>query len=204
MLTTKIDNQNQGYEKTLKSFNQSCKDLKTDYINQLLIHWPGQDAKRTAETWKALEKLYEDGYVKVIGVSNFTIKHLEVIAKSGNIKPMSNQIERNPIQTAKDILPYLKENQIVPIAWSPLHRGDLFDHSDLKKIAEKYHKTVAQVILRWNLESDVMIIPKSIHAERLKQNIDLFDFALNKSEIALIDQLHTGERISFEPAIYNF
>ncbi len=204
MLTTKINNHNQGYEKTLKSFTQSCKDLKTDYVDQLLIHWPGQNAERTAETWKAFEKLYEEGYVRVIGVSNFTVQHLAIIAKTGNIKPMSDQIERNPLQTARDILPYLKENHIVPIAWSPLRRGNLLENPDLKKIANKYHKTVAQVILRWNIESNVMVIPKSIHPERLKQNIDIFDFTLNEEEIHLIDRFHTGERLSFDPATYDF
>lgn len=203
-LTTKIHNIYQGYEQTLKAFSESCKDLQTDYVDQLLIHWPGQNDKRTVETWKAFEKLYEEGYVKAIGVSNFTIRHLQVIENNCQIMPMSNQVERNPMQTEMDILPYMKEKNIVAIAWSPLRRGRLGEVGFLQQMAEKYNKTVSQIVLRWNIESDVAIIPKSTNPLRLKENFEIFDFSLTEEEVKLIDSLHTGERISFDPDTYDF
>ena len=202
LITTKIDNVNQGYESTLKAFQQSLKDLQTDYIDQLLIHWPGQDPKRTLETWKAFEKIYDEGLARVIGVSNFTIRHLQILDYS-NVKPMSNQIERNLLQNENDIMPYLKAQNIIPIAWSPLGRGNIH-FPFIEELAEKYNKTAAQIVLRWNIDSDVMIIPKSIHAERQAENFDLFAFELNQDEIEQINKLHTGERISFDPETYDF
>lgn len=203
ILTTKIDNLNQGYEQTLKSFGESCKKLRVDYVDQVLIHWPGQDAKRTSETWRALEKLYEEGLVKAIGLSNFTPHHIAIIEKTGNIQPMSNQIERNPGYNQLDLLPVLKAKGIVPIAWAPLRRGDL-DQPILKDLARKYGKTPAQIALRWNLESEVIVIPKSVHPGRLAENIDIFDFSLTTEEIGQINGLQTGIRTSFDPVTFDF
>lgn len=203
LLTTKIDNQNQGYEKTLKSFTESCRKLQVDYVDQLLIHWPGQDAKRTAETWKAFEKLYEEGLVRIIGLSNFTLKHISIIEKSGNIMPMTNQIERNPFVAQLELVPALQAKKIAPIAWAPLRRGNCLNETIIK-IAEKHQKTPAQVLLRWNIESDVMVIPCSKNPIRQLENLELFDFKLTDSEIETINKLHTGERTSFDPVTYDF
>lgn len=203
LITTKIDNLNQGYEKTLQSFKQSCEDLRVDYVDQLLIHWPGQNPQRTAETWKAFEKLYEEGLVRVIGLSNFTLRHIEIIEKTGNIKPMSNQIERNPLMTQSELIPALQAKSIVPIAWAPLRRGNFLNETIIK-IAEKHQRTPAQIILRWNLESNVMVIPCSKNPVRQSENIKLFDFELTEPEIEEINALHTGERTSFDPEIFDF
>ncbi|NLJ70309.1 MAG: aldo/keto reductase [Clostridiaceae bacterium] len=203
LITTKIDNLNQGYEKTLKSFKQSCQDLQVDYVDQLLIHWPGQNPQRTAETWKAFEKLYEERLVRVIGLSNFTLKHIAIIEKTGNIKPMSNQIERNPLITQSELIPALQTKNIVPIAWAPLRRGN-FLSDVIIKIAEKYNKTPAQIVLRWNIESNVIVIPRSKNPIRQSENMEIFDFELTESEIEAINALHTGERTSFDPVTFDF
>lgn len=203
ILTTKIDNLNQGYEQTLKSFGESCKKLRVDYVDQVLIHWPGQDPKRTAETWRALEKLYDEGLVKAIGLSNFTLRHIAILEKTGNIQPMSNQIERNPAYNQLSLLPILKDKDIVPIAWAPLRRGDL-DQPILKNLARKYGKTPAQVALRWNLDSGVVVIPKSVNPDRLAENIDIFDFSLTAEDINQINGLQTGVRTSFDPETFDF
>lgn len=203
MLTSKIHDLNQGYEKTLKSFQESCSALQSETIDQVLIHWPGQNYKRTEETWKALEKLYEEGLVSLIGLSNFTQKHISIIEKSGNIKPMTNQIERNPLINQLDLISSLHKKEILPIAWAPLRRGNL-NFPVINELAEKYQKTPAQIILRWNVQSNVIVIPRSSNKKRQIENINIFDFELTQREVTEINNLHTGERTSHDPAVYDF
>lgn len=203
LITTKIDNANQGYENTLASFSESCKRLQTDYVDQLLIHWPGQNPKRTASTWKALEKLYEEGLVKSIGLSNFTLRHLGIIEQSGNIKPMTNQIECNPCINQVDLIENLQNKNIVVIAWSPLKRGNLA-YPILQKLADKYKKSPAQVTLRWQIQREIIVIPRSANPERQAANLNIFDFELTDQEMAAINDLHTGERTSHDPHTFDF
>lgn len=202
-LTTKIDNPNQGYEQTLASFQQSLKDLHVERVDQLLVHWPGQDPRRTEQTWKAFEKLYEEGLVRVIGVSNFTERHLHILEQCGNIAPMTNQIERSPRFHEPRLLELLRRLEIQPIAWSPLMRGD-FTNPLLEELEEKYNRSAAQISLRWNLDAGVAVIPKSITPSRQRENIDVFDFRLEEEDRKRLDQLNTAKRTAMDPEVFDW
>lgn len=195
-VTTKVWNKDQGYESTLAAFETSRKKLGLDYVDLYLIHWavPG----RYLETWRALEKLYRDGVVKAIGVSNFQPAHLKDVMQHYEIKPMVNQVEFHPLLTQRELLSFCETEGIQLEAWSPLSRGgDLLTHPLLQEIGNRHGKTTAQVILRWDLEQRVVTIPKSVHAARIKENAEIFDFALTPDEVARISALNQNRR-SFE------
>lgn len=195
-ITTKVHNGNHGYEATLKAFEESRKKLGLDYLDLYLIHWPVKDKYK--DTWKALEKLYNDGYVRAIGVSNFQVHHLEDLIQSFEIKPMVNQVEFHPFMTQEKIYHFCKEQNIQMEAWSPLMRGgDLLQEPLLVDLATKYNKTPAQIILRWDLDKGVVTIPKSVHEHRIIENSNIFDFQLTKEEIENIDTLNKNAQ-SFE------
>ena len=198
-ITTKLWNIEQGYESTLKAFDESMEKLGLDYLDLYLIHWPGNDKDRIKETWKAFEKLYNDGRVRAIGVSNFLVHHLEDLIASAEIKPMVNQVEFHPHLTLEDLREYCKKEQIQLEAWSPLKRGELLDNPVLKEIAEKHNKSVAQVILRWDLQHGVVTIPKSIKEHRIIENSQVFDFELSPEEMDRIDQLNEDSRSGSHP-----
>lgn len=201
-VTTKVWNDAQGYDSTLAAFEQSRKNLGFDYIDLYLIHWPVKGKYK--ETWKAMEKLYNDGAVRAIGVSNFQIHHLEDVIADCTIKPMVNQIELHPVLTQKELLAYCKKQNIQVEAWRPLMRGENFDHPTLTRLAEKYNKTVAQIILRWNIQLQIVTIPKSVTAHRIKENADLFDFELTAEDMAEIDAMNRNERLGADPDNFNF
>ncbi|MGG6431531.1 aldo/keto reductase [Anoxybacillus sp. D401a] len=202
-VTTKVWNSHQGYESTLKAFNTSLKKLGFDYIDLYLVHWPVKEKYK--ETYKALEKLYKDGFVRAIGVSNFQIHHLEHILADCEIKPMVNQVEFHPRLTQKPLLAFCKQHHIQLEAWSPLMRGgELLNEPTLVNIAKKYNKTPAQVILRWDLQHEVVTIPKSVTPERIAQNANIFDFTLTKEEMDAIDALNENRRIGPDPDNFNF
>jgi diketogulonate reductase-like aldo/keto reductase len=159
-ITTKVWNSDQGYDSTLQAFETSINKLGLDYLDLYLIHWPGKD--RYKETWKALEKLYKDGRVRAIGVSNFKIHHLEDLMSSAEIQPMVNQVEYHPHLTQKELLAFCQREGIQLEAWSPLKQGQLLSDPIINKLAEKYGKSSAQIILRWDLQNKVVTIPKSI------------------------------------------
>ncbi|MEH7110039.1 aldo/keto reductase, partial [Bacillus sp. JJ1764] len=196
-ITSKVWNSDQGYESTLQAYETSLKKLGLDYLDLYLIHWPGKD--RYKETWKALEKLYKDGKVRAIGVSNFNVHHLEELLKDAEIKPMVNQVEFHPHLTQKDLLAFCQKEGIQLEAWSPLKQGQLLDDPTINQIAEKYGKTAAQVILRWDVQNKVVTIPKSIKEERIIQNADIFDFELSADDMARIDGLNKDERVGPDP-----
>ncbi|MHC0037530.1 aldo/keto reductase [Pseudoneobacillus sp. C159] len=196
-ITTKVWNSDQGYDSTLQAFETSLAKLGLDYVDLYLIHWPGKTKYK--ETWKALEKLYKDGRVRAIGVSNFKIHHLEDLLKEAEIKPMVNQVEYHPHLTQKDLLAFCQREGIQLEAWSPLKRGELLNDSTITSIAEKYQKTPAQVILRWDVQTGVVTIPKSINEHRITENADIFDFELTAEDIAQIDALNKDERIGPDP-----
>ena len=198
-ITTKLWNSEQGYESTLKAFDESMEKLGLEYLDLYLIHWPGNDKDRIKETWKAFEKLYKDGRVRAIGVSNFLVHHLEDLIASAEIKPMVNQVEFHPHLTLEDLRAYCKKEQIQLEAWSPLKRGELLDNPVLKEIAEKHNKSVAQVILRWDLQHGVVTIPKSIKEHRIIENSQVFDFELSPEEMDRIDQLNEDSRSGSHP-----
>ncbi|MBD3859418.1 aldo/keto reductase [Bacillus sp. 28A-2] len=198
-ITSKVWNTDQGYDKALAAFDASLNRLGLDYLDLYLIHWPGPNADTFKDTWRALEKLYKDGKVRAIGVSNFYIQHLEELLKDAEVVPAVNQVEFHPKLTLVELRQYAKEKGIQIEAWSPLMQGKLLDHDVLKDIATRYNKSVAQVILRWDLQSGVVTIPKSINEERIKQNADIFDFELSQEHMEKINALNNNERVGSNP-----
>ncbi|WP_066250809.1 aldo/keto reductase [Neobacillus drentensis] len=196
-ITTKLWNSEQGYESTLAAFETSMNKLGLDYLDLYLIHWPGKDKYK--ETWKAFEKLYKDGRVRAIGVSNFLVHHLEDLLSSAEIKPMVNQVEFHPHLTQKELLAFCKNEGIQLEAWSPLKQGQLLSEPVLEDLAHKYNKSVAQVILRWDLQHGVVTIPKSIKEHRIIENANIFDFELSAEDMEKIDGLNQDSRAGSHP-----
>lgn len=195
-LTSKVWNDDQGYDSTLRAFEESLKKLQTDYLDLYLIHWPKPLNK---ETWKAMEKLYEDGRIKAIGVSNFKVHHLEDLLSSAKVVPVVNQVEFHPRFPQKEVREFCIKHNIQLEAWGPLMQGKIFEIPLMKELAEKYNKTISQIALRWDLQMGVVTIPKSITPDRIKENAGLFDFELSKEDMDKIDSLDTGERIGPDP-----
>ncbi|RDU22397.1 aldo/keto reductase [Anaerosacchariphilus polymeriproducens] len=195
-ITSKVWNDQQGYESTLKAFEESLKRLSTEYLDLYLIHWP---QKISCETWKALEELYEKGKVRAIGVSNFKIKHLEQLIQSAKIVPMINQVEFHPQLVQEDLMDYCSKHKIQVEAWSPLMHGKVIELPISQKLSEKYHKSIAQIVLRWEIQMGVVTIPKSVNEARIKENFDIFQFKLSDDDMKKISDLNTGVRIGPDP-----
>ncbi|MEQ2528650.1 aldo/keto reductase [Robertmurraya yapensis] len=202
-VTSKVWNADQGYESTLQAFETSLQKLGLDYLDLYLIHWPGQDKERFKATWKALEKLYKDGRVRAIGVSNFHVHHLEELLEDAEIKPMVNQVEYHPHLAQKELKSFCQNHGIQLEAWSPLKQGQLLDDPTINEIAQKYGKSAAQVILRWDLQNEVVTIPKSIKEHRIIENADIFDFELSHEDMEKIDGLNKDERVGSDPEVMN-
>jgi methylglyoxal/glyoxal reductase len=198
-ITTKVWNSAQGYDTTLAAFEESMKKLGLEYLDLYLIHWPVPQQNKYKETWKALEKLYKDGRVRAIGVSNFKEHHLKDLLDNCEVKPMVNQVEYHPRLTQTGIHKLCKENGIQLEAWSPLMQGGLFEEPTLKEIARKYGKSIAQVILRWDLQNEVVTIPKSITPHRIQENADIFDFELSADDMEKISSLNQNQRVGSDP-----
>lgn len=196
-VTTKVWNDDQGYEETLKAFEVSLQKLKMDYVDLYLIHWPVPG--KYLETWTALEKIYKEGKAKAIGVCNCLPHHIEAIMDEGHIKPMLLQNEFHPRLVQQPVIDFCKKNEIQYQAWSPLMRGRILENEKLRKLASKYGKSPAQIIIRWDLQKGVITIPKSVHKERIEENADIFDFQLSSEEVALIDSLDREERTGAHP-----
>ena len=196
-LTTKVSNLNQGYEQTLKSFEQSLKDLQTDYLDLFLVHWPLKN--HFFDTWKAIEQLYENKMVRAIGVCNFHQSHFELLKTRANIKPMINQIEIHPYLVQKELIEYLNKEQIAIEAWSPLARGRVVEEPLLIDIGQKYQKSSSQVTLRWHVQKDLIVIPKSVNPLRIAENMQIFDFELTDTEMQQIDSLNEDFRTGPNP-----
>lgn len=192
-LTSKVDLGNMGYDAALASFEQSLNKLKTEYLDLFLIHWPGQQKERCVATWRALEKLYYDKRVRAIGVSNFYARHLDWLLLECDVIPAVNQIERNPLLQVPKLSAYCQSHHIKAEAWSPLLRGN-FELPVICGLAQKHNKTPAQIILRWDIQSGYIVIPKSVHRERIFENAAIFDFFLEEEDMALIDSLDTNTR----------
>jgi methylglyoxal/glyoxal reductase len=201
-ITSKVWNSDLGYAKTLAAYETSLKKLDLEYLDLYLIHWPVEGKYK--EAWKALEALYKEGKVKAIGVSNFQIHHLEDLKKDAEILPVVNQVEFHPRLTQKELLVYCQEHQIQLEAWSPLMQGKLLDNIILKEIAEHHQKSVAQVIIRWDLQHQVITIPKSTKSERIAENAAVFDFSLSAEEMKRIDELNENTRVGPDPDHFDF
>lgn len=196
-ITTKVWNDDHGYDNTIKAFHESRRKLGLEVIDLYLIHWPV--AGLFKETWHALEKLYEEGYVRAVGVSNFQPHHLEELKQSAEIFPMVNQVEYHPWLTQPELHKYCKENHVQMEAWSPLTRGRKLDDETITALAEKYGKTPAQVILRWDLQKGVVTIPKSVTPERIRENANIFDFELTEEDVEKISDLNEDLRFGPDP-----
>lgn len=196
-ITSKVWNTEQGFEKTLQAYEDSLERLGTEYLDLYLIHWPGTD--KYIDTWKALEKLYTDSRVRAIGVSNFHVHHLENLMKHTELKPVINQIELHPRLSQLEIREYCKKHDIKVEAWGPLGQGNLIDEPTINHIADKHGKTAAQVMIRWHLQNDIVVIPKSVTPSRIVENTQVFDFELSLDEMNQIDSLNLGERYGTNP-----
>ncbi|MDM5197211.1 aldo/keto reductase [Fictibacillus enclensis] len=201
-VTSKVWNSELGYEKTIAAYEESLRKLDLEYLDLYLIHWPVEGKFKDA--WRALETLYKEGKVKAIGVSNFQIRHLKELMKDAEIKPMINQVEYHPKLTQKELQEFCKAQGIQLEAWSPLMQGQLLDHPVLKEIAHAHQKSVAQVILRWDLQNGVVTIPKSTKEHRIIQNSQVFDFELTSEEMNQIDALNENLRVGPDPDNFDF
>ena len=194
-LTTKIWNANHSYDLTMQSFEESLQKLQTDYVDLLLIHWPNPIDFRdnweaaNAETWRAMEELYNAGKAKAIGVSNFRAHHLEALKKTAKVQPMVNQIFLAPGELEAETVQYSRDNGLLLEAYSPLGTGKIFDVPEMKTLAAKYQRSIPQIALRWSLQHGFLPLPKSVHANYIQENTQLFDFELTPEDMQTIDQL---------------
>lgn len=201
-LVSKVWNSDQGYESTLQAFEDSLNRLGTEYLDLYLIHWPVKG--KFTETWKALEFLYNTKRVRAIGVSNFMQHHLEALLPKADVIPMVNQMEFHPYLVQQDLLDYCNSKKIQYEAWSPMMQGKIFDIELFKDLADKYNKTIAQIVLRWDLQKGVITIPKSSKKERIRANADIFDFELSEEDIRFLDGLNQGRRFGPDPDSFDF
>lgn len=190
-LTTKLWVQDAGYENTLKAFDTSLKKLGVDYLDLYLIHQPFGDYYGA---WRAMERLYKEGVIRAIGVCNFTPERIVDLCMNHEVRPAVNQIEIHPFYQQREALRVMEDYGIAPQAWGPFSEGqrDIFEHKVLKRIAKKYGKTTAQIILRWHLQRGVITIPKTVHPERMKENLSVWDFELTGADMEAIGAMDIG------------
>ena len=201
-VTTKVWNTDQGYDQTLRAFETSLENLGFDYLDLYLTHWPVPETFK--ETYRAIERLYDEKLIRATGVSNHQQHHLEEIFVKANVKPMVNQIELSPRLTQYDLRTFCTDNQIAVTSWSPLARGGLLDEPSLVRMANKYGRTSAQIIIRWHLQHGLIVIPKSVTPERIVSNADVYGFVLSFEDMKNIDSLNLNERTGADPDNFNF
>jgi diketogulonate reductase-like aldo/keto reductase len=201
-LTTKVWNSDQRAKRTLAAFEDSLKQLKTEYVDLYLVHWPVPDHYK--ETWQVMQDIYQSGRAKAIGVSNFQIHHLEGILRDDQIVPAVNQVEFHPYLVQPDLLAFCQSHQIQLEAWAPLVKGEIVNEVVAQRLASKYRKTPAQVTLRWDLQHGVVTIPKTIRPHRIAENADIFDFELSETEMKELDALDEGRRTGPDPDNFDF
>jgi 2,5-diketo-D-gluconate reductase A len=201
-VTTKLWNSQQGYDSTLSAFEKSLERLGMDYVDLYLIHWPVPTEDRFVDTWRAFERIHEEGRSRTIGVSNFRIEDLERLEREAEKLPTINQVELHPRFQQAGLRAWHTEHGIATEAWSPLAQGALLDEETIATIAEGHDKTPAQAILRWHIQLGNVVIPKSVTPERIRENLNLFDFELSDEEMAAVARLDRGERIGPNPSTF--
>ena len=198
-ITTKLWNANHGYKKTLAAFDESMEKLKIDFLDLYLIHWPGFNRNDRLETWRAMIELKEKGKIGAIGVSNFLIEHISDLILETGVAPSTNQIECHPMLSQNPILNYMNGRKITLTAWGPLMQGNVGEAPLLAEIGKRYGKSPQQVALRWNLQRDVIVIPKASSKEHMLQNLDVYDFELTDAEMKDIDDIDGDVHFAVRP-----
>jgi 2,5-diketo-D-gluconate reductase A len=199
-ITTKLTNSEHGYDTTLAAFDGSMKKLGIDVLDLFLIHWPLPMFDQYVETWRAFEKLLADGRVRSIGVSNFEIPHLQRLLAETDVTPAVNQIELHPQFPQEELREFHLEQGILTESWGPLGQGKgLLEDPSIVEVARRKDRTPAQVALRWHVQLGCVVIPKSVHPDRIRENIDVFDFELDDSDMAEISKVRSGERLGGDP-----
>ncbi|WP_214795560.1 MULTISPECIES: aldo/keto reductase [unclassified Exiguobacterium] len=201
-ITSKLWNADQGYDAAIAAYEASLERLGLEQLDLYLIHWPVED--KIVDSWSALEQLYRDGRVGAVGVSNFQAHHLETLAVNSELVPAVNQVERHPLLRQTELSSYMSEHGIVPVAWAPLMQGGLFEEPTLVEIAKEVERSVAQVILRWHLQTGWVIIPKSVKSHRIEENFNLYDFELSDEQMNRIDALDQHKRVGPDPDDFDF
>ena len=201
-LTSKVWNEDLRAGTTRRAIQDSLGRLGTDYLDLYLIHWPVKG--RYLQAWQAMEEIYRSGRAKAVGVSNFLRHHLEDLLAHSALVPAVNQVEFHPYLRQPELLDFCKARGIQMEAWSPLMQGHVFEVPEIRRLAEKYGKNPAQIVLRWDLQHEVVTIPKSVHQERIAENKQIFDFELAEDDMVLLDSLNVGKRYGSDPDNFSF
>ncbi len=196
-VTTKLWNSDHGYDNTIKAFQRSLERLGLDYVDLYLIHWPVENLR--LESWRALEKLYNDGLCKSIGVSNYMERHLEELLNNSSVIPAVNQVEFSPFLYLKELQNYCESKRISLESYSPLTKGYKLKDSNLIDIAHNYDKSTSQILIRWCLQKGVIVIPKSSQKEHIKENADVFDFNISETDMMALDKLNENYHSTWDP-----
>jgi len=198
-VTTKLNNRGHGYESAIAALDESLRKLQLDHVDLYLVHWPLPHLDRYVDTWKGFEKLLADGKARSIGVSNFTVAHLDRLAKETDTVPAVNQIELHPLFTQTELRKYHAEHGIGTEAWAPIAQGAVLGDPTLAKLAEKYGRSPAQVVLRWHVQIGNIVFPKSVNPDRMRENINVFDFELSGEDLAAVEGLNRDQRNGPDP-----
>jgi len=201
-VTTKLWNSEQGYDPTLAAFEKSLERLGFDRVDLYLIHWPVPTEGKTLDTWRAFERIHEEGRSRTIGVSNFRIEDLEMLEQEAETRPTVNQVELHPHFQQAELRAWHREHRIATEAWSPLAQGELLSNETVAAVATRHDRTPAQAILRWHLQLGNVVIPKSVTPARIRENFEVFDFELSDDDITEIGALDIGRRIGPDPSTF--